>query len=125
VYSRQPDQVAELANLIARYAPARAPKPGHILSLAYRLRLIFLDRWNLWRRLFRYCTRRGPAGEQLDGTNNASEWATYAPFSVGWWLKERSRPRRGYKRPRSAVKYQPHWPSAATSWGAAEPIWRR
>jgi hypothetical protein len=97
VHSRQPEQVAELAQLAARYAPARAPRPGQTVSLAYRLRLLFLDRWNLWRRLTRYRTWRAPGGETLDGTNNASERA------IGWWLKERYRSMRGYKRPASAV----------------------
>lgn len=97
VHSRQPQQAAELAELAARYAPARAPKPGQAFSLAYRLRLLFLDRWNLWGRLTRYRTWRGPAGEQLDGTNNACE------RGIGWWIKERYRSMRGYKRPQSAV----------------------
>jgi hypothetical protein len=97
VHHRQPEQAAELADLVARYAPARAPQPGQPFSLAYRLRLLFLDRWNLWGRLTRYRTWRGPRGEQLDGTNNADERA------IGWWLKERYRSMRGYKRPRSAV----------------------
>jgi hypothetical protein len=97
VHRRQPEQAAELAELVARYAPARAPKPGQEFSLAYRLRLLFLDRWNLWRRLTRYRTWRGPAGQRLDGTNNACE------RGIGWWIKERYRSMRGYKRPRSAV----------------------
>jgi hypothetical protein len=93
VHSRQSEQAAELQVLAARYAPARAPKPGQSFSLAYCLRLLFLDRWNLWGRLTRYRTWRGPAGQQVDGTNNACERA------IGWWLKERYRPMRGYKRP--------------------------
>jgi transposase-like protein len=97
IHSRQPAQAAELADLAARYAPAKAPKPGQSFSLAYRLRLIFLDRWNLWARLTRYRAWRGPADEHLDGTNNACERA------IGWWLKERYRPMRGYKRPHSAL----------------------
>lgn len=97
IHDRQPEQAAELAQLAARYAPAKAPKPGQAFSLAYRLRLIFLDRWNLWGRLTRYRTWRGPAGQQVDGTNNASERA------IGWWLKERYRSMRGYKRRRSAI----------------------
>ena len=104
IRSPQPEQVAELAELAARYAPARAPKPGQSFSLSYRLRLIFLDRWNLWRRLTRYRTWRGPAGEQVDGSNNACERATGTPpCGVGWWLKERYRPMRGYKRLRSVL----------------------
>jgi transposase-like protein len=64
---------------------------------AYRLRILFLDRWNLWRRLTRYRTWRGPQGETVDGTNNGCERA------IGWWVKERYRTMRGYKRPKSAV----------------------
>jgi transposase-like protein len=97
VHTRQPEQAAELAELAARYAPARSPRPGQSFSVAYRLRLLFLDRWNLWGRLTRYRTWRGPAGEQLDGTNNACE------RGIGWWIKERYRSMRGYKRPQSAV----------------------
>jgi Transposase IS66 family len=97
VRTRQPAQAAELAALHARYAAARPGRPGHAVSLAYRLRLLFLDRWNLWRRLTRYRTWRAPYGETLDGTNNACERA------IGWWVKERYRTMRGYKRVRSAV----------------------
>jgi hypothetical protein len=104
VHSRQPEQAAELADLAGRYAPAKAPKPGQSFSLAYRLRLLFLDRWNLWGRLTRYRTWRGPGGQQLDGTNNACERGTGTPpCGVGWWIKERYRSMRGYKRPQSAV----------------------
>jgi hypothetical protein len=67
------------------------------MSLAYRLRLFSLDRWNLWRRLTRYRTWAGPAGETLDGTNNACERA------IGWWVKERYRSMRGDKRPASVL----------------------
>jgi hypothetical protein len=97
VHSRQPEQAAELAVLSARYAPARSPRPGHSFSLAYRLRLLFLDRWNVWGRLTRYRTWRGSKGETLDGTNNACE------RGIGWWIKERYRSMRGYKRAYSAV----------------------
>jgi hypothetical protein len=67
-------------------------------SLAYRLRLLFLDRLNLWHRLTRYCKWKGPQGETLDDTNNACERA------IGWWIKERSRTMRGYKVPENAVR---------------------
>ena len=65
--------------------------------MAYRLRQLFLDRWELWRRLTRYRRWRGPAAEQIDGTNNTSERA------IGWWVKERYRMMRGYKVPENAV----------------------
>ena len=94
---RQPEQHAELKALHRRYVGAAPPRPGQPASLAYRLRLLFLDRWNLWPRLTRYRTWRGPHGERLDGTNNACERA------IGWWIKERYRTMRGYKRQQSAV----------------------
>ena len=67
------------------------------MSLAYRLRLFSLDRWNLWPRLTRYRTWEGPAEARLDGTTNACERA------IGWWVKERYRSMRGDKRPASVL----------------------
>jgi len=40
---------------------------------------------------------RGPDGQQLDGTNNATERV------IGWWIKERYRTMRIYKRPQSVL----------------------
>jgi transposase-like protein len=97
ILSRQPQEEEELAEMHQRYTDAASPSPGEKATLAYRLRLLFLDRWNLWRRLTRYRTWRGPKGETVDGTNNSSERA------IGWWVKERYRTMRGYKRPKSAV----------------------
>src|SRR6266571_3497949 len=77
-----------------RYLDASPPQPGEHQSLAYRLRLLFLDRLNLWHRLTRYRLWKGPKGEKLDGTNNDSERA------IGWWIKERYRTMRGDMRPR-------------------------
>lgn len=54
IHSRQPDQEAELGALHRRYLAARPPRAGERASIAYRLRLLFLDRWNLWPRLSRY-----------------------------------------------------------------------
>ena len=56
-----------------------------------------MDRRNLWPDLTRYRTWRGPNGETIDGTNNAGE------RDIGWWIKERYRSMRGYKRVASAV----------------------
>jgi transposase-like protein len=98
VKSRQPEQAAELEAMHRRYLEAPPPKKGTLASLAYRLRLLFLDRWNLWGRLTRYRKWRGPNAEQLDGTNNACERA------IGWWIKERYRTMRGYKVPENAVR---------------------
>jgi len=95
--SRQQQDEDELGEMHQRYVEAAPPKAGEKASVAYRLRLLFLDRWNLWRRLTRYRTWEGPQGEVVDGTNNGCERA------IGWWIKERYRTMRGYKRPKSAV----------------------
>jgi transposase-like protein len=98
VKSRQREQATELEAMHRRYLPAVPPQEGEHQSLAYRLRLLFLDRWNLWHRLTRYRSWKGPKGETLDGTTNASERA------IGWWIKERYRTMRGYKVPENAVR---------------------
>jgi Transposase, Mutator family len=92
-----PEAAATLAAIHRRYLAAAKPLKGGTMSLAYRLRLFSLDRWNLWPRLTRYRTWEGPDGETVDGTNNACERA------IGWWVKERSRTMRGYKRPASVL----------------------
>ncbi len=97
VKSRQREQATELEAMHRRYLEATPPQEGAHQSLAYRLRLLFLDRWNLWPRLTRYRKWKGPNGETLDGTNNACERA------IGWWIKERYRTMRGYKVPEHAV----------------------
>jgi len=98
ISSRQPEQGAELEQIHRRYLAAAPPRKGTTASLAYRLRLLFLDRWNLWSRLTRYRKWRGPKQEQLDGTNNGCERA------IGWWIKERYRSMRGYKVPANALR---------------------
>jgi hypothetical protein len=101
MHARQPtpEALAQLEALHSRYAQAPAPrKLGlHKESLAYRMRLLTLDRWNLWPRLTLYRHWRGRNGERLDGTNNATE------RSIGWRVKERYRPMRGYKRKASVL----------------------
>jgi len=97
IRTRRPEDVDELAEIHLRYIGAAPPSAGEKASVAYRLRLLFLDRWNLWPRLTRYRTWQGPNGELIDGTNNGAERA------IGWWVKERYRTMRGYKRVKSAV----------------------
>ena len=97
VKSRKREQATELEAMYRRYGMASPPQEGGHHSLAYRLRLLFLDRWNLWHRLTRYRQWKGPKGETLDGTNNACE------RSIGWWIKERYRSMRGYKVPKNAL----------------------
>ncbi|MDF3017552.1 MAG: putative transposase for insertion sequence element [Thermomicrobiales bacterium] len=92
-----PEASATLAAIHRRYLGAAKPLAGESMSLAYRLRLFSLDRWNLWPRLTRYRSWAGPGGETLDGTNNACERA------IGWWVKERYRSMRGYKRSLSVL----------------------
>ena len=97
ILSRQPEEEKELEEMHQRYTGAAPPLQGEKATAAYRLRLMYLDRWNLWRPLTRYRTWQGPQGETIDGTNNGCERA------IGWWVKERYRTMRGYKRPKSAV----------------------
>ena len=86
-----PQAAARLEAIHRRYQGAAPPREGETATLAYRLRLFSLDRWNLWPRLTRYRGWAGPNGEALDGTNNGCERA------IGWWVKERYRSMRGYK----------------------------
>jgi transposase-like protein len=98
IHSRQPEEQVECQVLYERYAAAAAPQKGSSASVAYRMRNLFLDRWNLWPRLTFYRTWKDLNGHPiLDGTNNADERA------IGWWVKERYRSMRGYKRPQSAL----------------------
>jgi hypothetical protein len=97
ILSRQPEEENELEEMHYRYTDAAPPGQGEKATAAYRLRLMYLDRWNLWGRLTRYRTWQGPNGETVDGTNNGCERA------IGWWVKEWYRTMRGYKRCKSAV----------------------
>jgi hypothetical protein len=92
-----PEATRTLRAIHRRYQGAPPPAKGEGTSLAYRLRLFSLDRWNLWDRLTRYRTWTTADGERLDGTNNATERA------IGWWVKERYRGMRGYKRKASVL----------------------
>ena len=97
IHLRSPEAGHELERLYQRYQDAKPPPRGKPASVAYRLRNLLLDRWNLWPRLTFYRSWQDPAGRKLDGTNNATERA------IGWHIKERYRTMRGYKREQSAV----------------------
>ena len=98
IHSRQPEDQPELEQLYLRYATARKPAKGRRFDVAYRMRNLFLDRWTLWPRLTFYRTWKDEDGHaKLDGTNNDCE------RSIGWWVKERYRSMRGYKREQSAL----------------------
>jgi transposase-like protein len=98
IHLRQPEARNELETMFQRYQDAKASPKGKTASVAYRLRNLLLDRWNLWPRLTFYRDWKDATGRQrLDGTNNATE------RSIGWWIKERYRTMRGYKREQSAL----------------------
>jgi transposase-like protein len=100
IHTRQPEEQSVLEAIYLRYA--NAPKPGKNKkhSLAYRIRNLFMDRWNLWPRLTFYRTWKDQYDHViLDGTNNDCERA------IGWWIKERYRSMRGYKQELSALAF--------------------
>ena len=96
IHTRKPEDQKESEQMYLRYANAHKPAKGKPFSVAYRMRNLFLDRWNLWPRLTFYRTWKDVYGNvYLDGTHNHCE------RSIGWWVKERYRTMRGYKRPKS------------------------
>ena len=98
IHTRIPEQQSLLEAMYLRYANARKPSIGNKHDVAYRMRNLFMDRWNLWPRLTFYRTWRDEYGHRMiDGTNNHCE------RSIGWWIKERYRSMRGYKREQSVL----------------------
>lgn len=98
IHTRLPEDQPKLEQMYLRYAKARKGGQSKKHDLAYRLRNLFLDRWNLWTRLTFYRTWKDQNGNSLlDGTNNHCE------RSIGWWIKERYRSMRGYKCEQSAL----------------------
>jgi transposase-like protein len=98
IHSRRPEDQSRLEEIYLRYANARKPGKGKKYDLAYRMRNLFMDRWNLWPRLTFYRNWKDEDGNEiLDGTNNHCERA------IGWWIKERYRSMRGYKQEHSAL----------------------
>ena len=98
IHTRIPEEQSLLEAMYLRYANAPKPGKGKKHNVAYRIRNLFMDRWNLWPRLTFYRTWKDEYGHTiLDGTNNHCE------RSIGWWVKERYRSMRGYKREQSAL----------------------
>jgi len=98
IHTRLPEDQSKLEEIYLRYANAPKPGKGKKHTLVYRMRNLFMDRWNLWPRLTFYRTWKDEHGNSiLDGTNNDCE------RSIGWWIKERYRSMRGYKQKRSAL----------------------
>jgi len=98
IHSRRPKDQSRLEEIYLRYANARKPGKGKKHDAAYRMRNLFMDRWNLWPRLTFYRNWMDECGNEIiDGTNNHCERA------IGWWIKERYRSMRGYKQAQSAL----------------------
>jgi len=98
IHSRRPEDQPCLEGIYLRYAHARKPGKGKKHDVAYRIRNLFMDRWNLWPRLTFYRNWKDEDGNEIiDGTNNHCERA------IGWWIKERYRSMRGYKQEQSAL----------------------
>jgi transposase-like protein len=98
IHARRPEDQSHLEEMYLRYANAPKPGKGNKHTLAYRMRNLLMDRWNLWPRLTFYRTWKDENGNAiLDGTNNHCERA------IGWWIKERYRSMRGYKQAQSAL----------------------
>jgi len=118
--SRQPEQGKEVEGLHRRYLLAAPPKKGAVASLAYRLRLLYLDRWNLWSRLTRYRKWRGP---ERQSSWMARIMPANEPLAGG--LRNaiaRCAATRFLPMPYASVACSP---SAATSSTVVEPTWPR
>ena len=87
----------QLWRMFERYRYAPAPGPGERATMWYRFRLCLQRWWSNWSSLTLDQRWRGPGGVTLDGTNNATERA------IGWWVKERYRTMRTYKRRKSVL----------------------
>jgi hypothetical protein len=79
-----------LETMYDRYKAAPVPKKGERHTVWYRMRMLVTRLWERWYRLTLDQRR-----DDLDGTNNSSERL------IGWWIKERYRTMRGYKRTES------------------------
>jgi transposase-like protein len=90
IRKRPKDALDKLEALYHRYKAAPVPKKGQRHTVWYRTRMLVTRLWDRWPNLTLDQRR-----DDLDGTNNSSERL------IGWWIKERYRTMRGYKRPKS------------------------
>jgi len=90
IRERPQDGEEQLAAMYDRYKDVPAPESKQRHSVWYRLRMMVTRPWERWWK-FTLDQRR----DDLDGTNNAAERL------IGWWIKERYRTMRGYKREES------------------------
>jgi hypothetical protein len=90
---RPPDGATQLGAMLARYRAAPTPGKQQKASIWYRMRLALTRYQNNWPRLTcdQRWNRQHP-DQYLDGTNNVAERA------IGWFIKERYRTMRGFKR---------------------------
>jgi transposase-like protein len=92
IWVRPPEAPAYLKALYQRYQAAPKPSTGQKHPVWYRMRTLIARLWDRWDRLTLDQRR-----DDLDGTNNACERV------IGWWIKERYRTMRGYKRDASVL----------------------
>ncbi len=90
IRERPADGSEQLEKLYHRYKAAPMPKKGQRHTVWYRSRMLVTRTWNRWP-----CLTLDQRRDDLDGTNNTSERL------IGWWIKERYRTMRGYKRSKS------------------------
>ena len=90
VRERPASALDELEAMYHRYKAAPVPRKGERQTVWYRMRMLVTRLWERWYRLTLDQRR-----DDLDGTNNSSERL------IGWWIKERYRTMRGYKRTQS------------------------
>jgi transposase-like protein len=90
VRERPANALEKLETMYHRYKAAPVPKKGERHTVWYRMRMLVTRLWERWHRLTLDQHR-----DDLDGTNNSSERL------IGWWIKERYRTMRGYKRTES------------------------
>jgi len=90
VRERPADGETQLEAMYDRYKDVPGPENGQRHTVWYRMRMAVTRLWLRWRHLTLDQHR-----DDLDGTNNACERL------IGWWIKERYRTMRGYKRTES------------------------
>lgn len=90
VWERPKDGEKQLETLYDRYKGVPKPPVGVRHTVWYRMRMLVTRLWEWWRK-FTLDQRRA----DVPGTNNACERL------IGWWIKERYRMMRGYKREES------------------------
>jgi len=90
VRARPENALDRLEKMYDRYKAAPTPKKGQRQTAWYRTRMLITRLWDRWLNLTLDQRR-----DDLDGTNNSCERV------IGWWIKERYRTMRGYKRSES------------------------